>query len=325
MSAVRRAPEATIDLGSRRGGGLRAWLVRHLQSLFFSLGLLSRSPGSTLLTAAVIGVALALPCGLYVALENGRTVVHGWDGGSQLSVFLAPSVDDAGAEGLAARLRARADLAGVRVITAAEAFEEFRALSGFGDALDALERNPLPAVLVLEMAGGTADVERIELLLAELRALPEVESARFDRDWVRRLQGIIRLAQRAVIVVAGLLALGVMLIVGNTIRLGIDGRRGEIEIAKLFGATDAFIRRPFLYSGLLYGVLGAGIAGLLVTAGTALLRAPARELAALYGSGFTLAGLDLPALAGLAGLGAFLGLAGSWLAVGRHLGRIEPS
>ena len=161
-------------------------------------------------------------------------------------------------------------------------------------------------------------------VLALLLILPGVAQAQFDLEWVRRLDAILRLAQRGVLILALLLGIAVLLVVGNTIRLAILSRRAEIEVIKLIGGTDAFIRRPFLYAGLFQGLFGGLLAWILVAASLALLAGPVRDLAGLYGSGFELAGLGLRAGAILLLGGAFLGWTGSRLAVGRHLRAIEP-
>ena len=309
--------------GPRR---MRAWLTRHLQTFFYTLGLLSRTPVASLLTAAVIGMALALPAGLYLLLANVEEATRDWDGSSEISLFLRLDAGDADAAALAGRLAEWPEVARTRVITRAQALEEFRALSGFADVMDAFaEDNPLPAVVVLAPAVDVGDATVMERLLARVEALPEVDFAQFDLAWLKRLYGILAIVERGVLVVAVLLAGAVLLVVGNTLRLGIENRRREIEIAKLFGATDAFIRRPFLYSGLLFGILGGLIALVLVWGCVLVLAGPVERLAGLYAGDFHLQGLGPLAGLALPLAGAALGLLGSWLSVGRHLAAIEPS
>lgn len=312
----------------RRSAPLRATrihLLRHLQVLFFSLGRLSRTPFSTLMTAAVIGIALALPAGLYVVLQNAQQLSQGWDNSTQISVFLKHEVDDGRVAALASRLRATAEVATVDYISRDQALAEFRRYSGFGDALKALDYNPLPAVLVVRPVEGEGTPRAVERLLDRLRRLPETDSVQLDMQWVKRLYTIMEIGRRGVLVLAVLLGVSVLLVVGNTIRLAIQSRRDEIVITKLIGGTDAFIRRPFLYTGLWYGLLGGIIAWLLVNLALALLSGPVSRLAGLYGSAYQLSAADLSATLALLFGSAFLGLAGSWLAVGRHLGEIEPS
>ncbi len=304
---------------------IRAYFLQHLQVFFYSLGQLSRSPWSTLMTTAVIGIALALPAVLHVALQNARDIGAAWDGGTQISLFLRPEISDEHALRLAEHIRALPEIASVGTLSRAQALTEFRQLSGFGDALNLLDENPLPAVLLVRPAlNKQAALGFTQDLIARLRALPEVEIAEFDMQWLQRLYAIMAVAQRGVLVLGALLGLAVLLIVGNTIRLMIHSRRDEIEIVKLIGATDAFIQRPFLYSGLWYGLLGALIAWLIVNLALWLLNAPVHRLAALYNSRFELAGLNVSATLLLLGAGVLLGLFGSLWAVKRHLAAIEP-
>lgn len=303
--------------------GVRGYCVRHAQVLVATLGRTWRAPGASLLTVAVIGIALALPAGMSVLVDNVRALSGAWDGAARISVFLKQDVDDAGAQKLAAAVGREPGVASVKLITAGEALAEFRRRSGFGAALDALDRNPLPAVLVVTPLSA-ADVGAATQLARTLQKQPGVDNVELDRAWLERLHALMTIAERLILVIAALFALGVIIIIGNTIRLDIQNRRAEIEVSKLIGATDAFIRRPFLYTGLWYGVGGGIAAWLLVSAALWLLHDPVRYLAGLYGSGFALHGLDTGGVLTLLAAGAALGWAGSWLAVSRHLGEIEP-
>jgi len=319
------ANQARFDLRGSGKGTIRSWLVRHLQSFFFSLGLMVRAPSATLLTSAVLGIALALPGGLYLLLDNVTRVTGRWDTGGRISVFLKTAESDAAAEALARDLRGWPEVARVSVISRAEALAEYRSMSGFAEVLDAFEdSNPLPTVLTVEPTAEVQNPSTMKLLVARVSELPQVEMARFDLQWLKRLDAIIEIVLRGIYLLAALLALGVVLIIGNTIRLGIENRREEIEIASLFGASNAFIRRPFLYGGLLYGLFGAVVAWGILALGFALLRPAVARLLALYGSGFELAGLSGTAALALGGCGAALGLLGAWVAVGRHLRRTAP-
>lgn len=304
---------------------LDAWGVAQAQVLLHSLGRMYRAPLTSLMTAAVIGIALALPMGLYVVLQNFQAVSGGWDGSSQMSMFLKLDVSDADARALGQRLRALPEFDSVRVLSRKEAMQEFRELSGFGDALNVLEENPFPAVLILRPDRKFSHPESVREIVEQLRQLPETDLVQLDLQWVKRLYTIMEIAQRGVLVVAALLSLAVLLIVGNTIRLDIQNRRDEIIITKLIGATNAFIRRPFLYSGIWYGLFGGIIAWLLISLALSLVAAPVHRLAGLYGSQFTLSALDLASVAILLGGSIVLGLGGSWLAVSRHLSAIEPT
>ena len=301
-----------------------AWFAHHLYVWFFSLGQIARTPLPSLMTAAVIGIALALPTGLYLLLENVQYISRDWGGAAQISLFLNKNLTEVQVHKLAEQLLQRPDIATIRIITPAEALEEYRALSGFGEALSALKENPLPPVLVVQPATPQTDFTASEAVLDSLSQLKEVEVAQFDMLWLKRLYAMIEIVRRGIWILASLLSLAVLLVIGNTIRLSIYNRREEIEIYKLVGATDAFIRRPFLYVGFWYGLSGGLIAWLLVNLSFWLLQAPVKKLTALYYSQFELVTLDLFSSSVLLLTGALLGLAGAGLAIGYHLKDIQP-
>lgn len=298
------------------------YFTRHLQVFVGSLGRLSRAPLGTLMTSAVLGIALALPFGLSVLLDNAERLSSGWDGATQVSLFLEREVSEERGRRLSETLEERPDIAETTFISRGEALEEFQRMSGFGDVLDALESNPLPSVIVVRP---TLKPGGVEALVEGLKALPEVELAQLDMQWVKRLYAIMDIVERGVHILALLLALAVILVVGNTIRLAIENRRDEIVITKLIGGTDAFIRRPFLYTGFWYGFFGSILAYLMIVGALFALSEPVRVLSGLYDSGFRLAGLDAGTAGLLLGAGVLLGLIGSWLAVSRHLREIEPT
>lgn len=310
---------------SRVSAVLHNYLLRHLQTLIYALGQMTRRPFSTLMTVAVIGIALAMPAGLHVLLKNVQTVLSGWDGAAQISLFLQRDAGEESALALSERLQRHPGIASVDYISAEQAMVEFQRLSGFGDALKALEENPLPPVLVIHPQLQQQDPLQMQALLDELSTEAEVDLAQLDMQWIERLYGLMEIGRRGVWVLASLLALAVLLVVGNTIRLAIQNRRDEIVITKLIGATDAFIRRPFLYTGFWYGLLGGVIAFVMVELSLWVLAGPVNNLAGLYNSGFRLAGSDLTSVAAMLLGGMLLGLCGSWLAVGRHLREIEPT
>jgi cell division transport system permease protein len=283
---------------------------------------LAAQPFASLMTILVIAVALALPAALRVAVNNAVAVSDSWQGAADFTLYLKLGVSEEAARRTARSIEERDDVAEVTVIDRDSALEEFRARSGFGEALDALDANPLPHTLVVRPASGvTGD---IEALTSALAALPETDLVQVDTEWVSRLRAMLALAARLVDFATVLLALAVAIVVGNTIRLEIDNRSVEIEVTKLVGGTDGFIRRPFLYLGLAYGLAGAVVALLIVALGLLLLGPPVRSLAALYGSAFTLSGLSLRESGLLLGGGALLGWAGAGLAAARHLRAIEP-
>lgn len=312
----------------RRVGLLRrfkAYGEHHVQALMHSLGRLARNPVSSAMTAAVIGIALALPTGVHVVLKNIQAVSADWENAAQISLFLRKNLREERVQKVIGELKAMPEIAVVKYVSPAEALEEFQQMSGFGDALTALQQNPLPAVLIVQPGLEASAPAVVEGLLHRLRAHPDVELAQLDMEWVKRLHAMMEIAKRGVAVLASVLALAVLLIVGNTIRLAIQNRRDEIEVQKLIGATDAFIRRPFLYSGLWHGLLGALIAWLLVNVSLWVLGAPVERLSSLYDSRFQLDGLGLAATLYLLLFGILLGLIGAWLAVDRHLRAIEPT
>ena len=297
------------------------YLLRHAQVLFAALGQLARAPLATALTLAAIGITLALPSGLYVMLNNLERLSAGWERSAQISLFLKRDVSEAGAHKLAQQVRALPTVTGVDFISREAAFAEFKRESGFGAALNTLDSNPLPAVLIVRPAA--SDPLAIETLVASLARLPGVDLAQLDIEWLRRLASLLQLAERGVLLLAVLLSLAVLLIIGNTIRLVVVTRQNEIEIVQLVGGTPAFIRRPFLYTGLFQGLFGGLLAWLLVDSSLLFLNGPAQELAGLYGSGFGLNGLGVAAGTTLALGGAVLGWLGARLAVGQQLRRFD--
>lgn len=325
---ARRKERARAASGGGPSGGWRrpsAWLQEHGRAGLGSLGRMWRNPVANGMTAAVIAIALALPGALWLLLQNVERATAGWDAGARISVYLDPTLEPDAVDGVVARIREGAPVRVAERISSEEALAEFRALAGFEDALTALERNPLPAVVVIEPAEGTPRSSAALSGIAErLGGIDGVDRVQVDLEWVERLYALLDLIERGVMLFAVLLAAGVLLIVGNTIRLDILNRRQEIEVTKLIGASDAFIRRPFLYGGLWFGLFGGLAAWILLGLTGALLAGPTARLAAAYGSGFRLSGLGAAEGLGLLLIGAALGLIGSWLAVGRHLRAIEP-
>ena len=301
-----------------------SWQQHHKMSAAESLGRLLGSPLASLMTWLVIGIALALPVGMGVALDNARAMSVSWDSPAQVSLFLRAEVSLDAAERLRLRLEARDDVDSARIITREQALAEFRQLSGFADVLRHLDENPLPNLVIAVPADKQLSVEAGAALRESLQAEPGVDRAVLDMEWVQRLNALMKLTQRVVWALGAVLALGVLLVIGNTIRLAIENRRDEIVVVKLVGGSNAFARRPFLYTGLWYGLGGAVLAWVVVSAALWWLKDPMATLALLYQSDFVLQGLGLGGGLRLLGLGALLGLFGAWLAVSRHLGAIEP-
>lgn len=296
----------------------------HSRVFFFSLGKLAQRPFGTLLTSLVLGVTLALPAALDVLLQNAGSISKSWEGTLQASLYLKDSVSPEQGAALAQRLAARPGVAKARYISREQALAEFRELSGFGEALDTLDSNPLPAVILVTPRREQGKAQ-IELLVESLGKLPEVELAKLDQKWLERVYAVLDILSRAVLMLSALLAAAVIVIVGNTIRLDIENRREEIVVMKLIGAPNSFIRRPFLYTGIWYGLAGALLALLIVYGALIALSAPAQELARLYDSGFALAWPRLDTVVTMFAGGLLLGWAGAFWTVTRHLGSIEPS
>ena len=303
---------------------LKTYLLRHLQVFFYSLGQLVRNPFSLLMTAAVIGIALALPTGLHVILKNVQQLSGEWNRTTQISVFLKPDITETRARDLQQKIKRLPEVEHVNYISKQKALDEFQRLSGFGDALNALEHNPLPSVLVVQPVINLENKNQSEQLIKKLQHFKGVDIAQRDVQWVKRLYAIMDIVSRGVVLLSVMLALAVLLVVGNTIRLAIQNRREEIIVTKLIGGTDAFIRRPFLYTGFWYGLLGGLIAIFLVSFSLLLLQAPIEQLTSLYQGSFSLENMDFLTALNLLIISILLGLSGSWLAVGRHLKDIEP-
>jgi cell division transport system permease protein len=300
------------------------WFERHLQTMVGSLGRLWQKPFAALLTVLVIGIALALPACLHVLVQNVRAASGGWSNALDVSVYMKQSASLDDAKSVADRVRKRRDVAEVKVVPADDALAEFRRNSGFGEALDALKDNPLPHALIVRPAETFRDTGHVETLTAELKLLPGVDVVQLDTEWVSRFNAILDVVRRIVFLAAALFALGILVIVGNTIRLDIENRRGEIEVTKLVGGSDAFVRRPFLYNGVWYGLGGGAVAWLVVSAVILMLADPVQRIAGLYGSGFALHGLDAESSLVLVAGGALLGWLGSFIVATRELRGIEP-
>ena len=299
---------------------LGVWFAHHLHSVVFSLGRALRKPWATALTVAVMALALALPLGLSIALDNLKVFAGSVQQSRDINLFLKPELDGATAQDLAASLRARVDVANVLLRTPEEGLAELRQNAGLDEAIDALGENPLPSLLIVTPAGADDAA-----LAKALHALPQADLVQHDALWRQRLDAWLGFGARLVQVLSLLLGLGAVLVVGNTVRLDIQARREEIGVLQLLGASDGFIRRPFIYLGAWYG-LGAGALALALIGACGLaLRAPLAALSQSYGSPFVLHGLD--ALhSGFVLLGTvLLGWLGAWLVTGHFLRQTRPT
>jgi cell division transport system permease protein len=307
------APSATRADAVRTRSRLGGWVDHHVFSLVASLGRMLRKPWATGLTVGVMAIALALPLGLWAVLSNLSQFTGDVQQSRQVGVYLVPGQPIERARELAETLRARPDVARVDVRTADQGLQELRTHGGLAEAADALGANPLPHLLQVTPRADDAALARA------LSALPGVDSVQHDAAWRRRLDGWLTLGERVAWVLAVLLGLGALLVVGNTVRLDIQSRREEIDVLQLLGATDGFIRRPFLYLGACYGLLAGLIALGLLTAADIALGDAVAELAQSYGSTFRLQGFD-PLRAAVAVLGAgAIGWLGAGLVAGHYL------
>jgi cell division transport system permease protein len=298
--------------------------ARHMHALLGSLGRLVRNPFSSALTVLVIALALALPTALRLLVLNAQAATGDFSSAIELSVYLKTDVPLTKAQQLERSARARADVAHVDLIPADKAMEEFRKYSGFGVALEALKENPLPHVLHVQPRDDAQSPAAVESLRHYFTAWPEVDLVQVDTEWVMRFNAILDVLRHLLAIAAVLLGAGVLAVIGNTIRLEILNRRAEIEVTKLVGGSNAFVRRPFLYTGVMYGLAGALLAWAIVEMAVVVLGRPIATLAELYGSHFYLQGPPADDVSVLLATGIVLGWLGAWISAARHLRRIEP-
>jgi cell division transport system permease protein len=303
---------------------IESYLLLHAHTMVASLGRMYRKPVSTAMTVLVIAIALALPASFQILVHNAREAGGNLEATNEISVFLKPELSNEVGRKIAEKLREHPQIERVRLITKEAGLKEFQNYSGFGEALEALNFNPLPAVISIKPKDSLEHPEDAEKLLSELKKRPETDFVQLDTEWMRKLHAMLAIAQRSVGVFGALLSLAVLFIVGNTIRLELQNRQEEIAVTKLMGATNGFIRRPFLYTGLWYGLLGGVIAWLLVTFLLLLLRGPVHRLAELYGGGYELGFLSAPESFFLIALSSAMGVIGSLAVVSYHLRRLEP-
>ncbi|MNF79251.1 Cell division protein FtsX [compost metagenome] len=310
------------DDGPDFGTLLRAWLESHRSSLLDSLRRLGKQPIGSFFTCLVMAIALSLPMGLSLLLSNVERLGGSWQRAAQISLYLQLDTSSREGEALRDQVKALPGVAEAEYISREQALDEFQKQSGLGEALRELPENPLPGVVVVTPK--EVDKVGLDALRQQLAELPKVEQAQLDLVWVERLAAILKLGDRFVFGLTVLLVLALLLVIGNTIRLHIENRRTEIEVIKLVGGTDSYVRRPFLYMGALYGV-GAGVFAWGVLAfGLDWLNAAVVGLAGLYGSDFSLAGVPMADGLSLLLGAVLLGYIGAWIAVARHLSELAP-
>lgn len=301
-----------------------AYWLHHLQSMLFSLGKLYSNPTSTLMTIAVIAITLSLPSSFYLFLKNIKSMSGDVRSSTQITLYLDISATEKQALKLKSELEKEPNINDVSFLSKQQALEQFKNTSGLKESIAQLDSNPLPHTLTIQ-PHSQADTFIIKTLLAQLKAIPLVETAKMDTEWINRLFTILNIVERAIIIITLLFSFAVLLTVGNTIRLDIQNRAKEISVIKLVGATDAYIRRPFLYGGFWYGILGGILSWLIVIFSTLLLSGPVQKLSSLYQAQFSLMSFTFSEFIVLIICSTTLGLLGSWVAVARHLNDIEPS
>lgn len=303
---------------------LRSWGRRQLYSFFSSLGTLLSHRFGTLMTVLVLGIAMVLPVGLLLTLQNLRHVDLQQDKWGTLTVFLSSEVTAEQVSGYEELLLEQA-VARTNAISPQQGLEEFREASGFGDSLDVLDSNPLPWIIEVEprWVEGQALDQQVRVLSEWLESREWVESVVVDSKWLQRLAGLIRLGEAFVTVLGFMFSLAVLVVIANTIRLDVGNRAEEIEILSLVGAGPGFIRLPFLYTGFWYGVLGAFLALVILEVSLAYLQDPLAGLMDAYGNRFSLEGLSIPQVLGMFLAGGALGWIGAWIAVQRYLRQLN--
>ncbi|MCU7554536.1 permease-like cell division protein FtsX [Alteromonas sp. ASW11-19] len=301
-----------------------AFFISHVRQALGSLGELWRQPAASIMTIGVLGLSITLPSTLYIMVKNTEKISAGWEQASEISLFLKQNTSAAGAQQLLTRLSTWPEVDNLTFIPADEALQEFQHLSGLGDAIAYLESNPLPDVVLVTPTDKHATPQAAQLLLDKLKQQREVDIGKLDIEWLERLYALLDIVRDLVTLIGLLLFVAVVLIIGNTIRLNISNKRDEILVMKLVGATDAFIHRPFLYTGFWYGLLGGLIAWVAVILILWWMDSSIQAFAALYQKDFTITGLTGGALFGMLGLSVLLGLVGSMISVQRHVREIEP-
>ena len=318
---MRSVAGATVAKTGRRDR-LVAWMSHHQRVCLSTLAELLGNPFASLMTWLAIGIALGLPLILYVVLQNVSSISGDWGGKPRVTLYLAQEVTLEAGQALAREIEQRADIDETEFVSSTSALQEFQRKSGFGDVLSSLDRNPLPHVI--EVVPANPDPIDLGKLVSVWKANLLVGNVSVDLQWLERLFALLIFAERLVTALAIVLGLGVMLIMGNTIRLAIENRRQEIEVIKLVGGTDAFVRRPFLYLGFWYGLGGAVTAFFLLQTSLYFLSTPVEMLAQSYRDDFALQGPGFLGNLLLLVAGSILGIIGSVLAVSRHLADIEP-
>jgi len=310
--------------GQRLLEKLQAYLLNHAHGLFSSLGRLSRAPVTSSMTILVLAVAIALAGCFYIVVANIQQLTGNLQASNQMSLFLKEHVNEAAGQKLADELAHHPRIENIKFIGKQQAMEEFKANSGFGEALNALEGNPLPNVIQVLPKNVLDNREALDVLMAEFKQMPQVDFVQVDMQWVERLQAIMRIAGRGVTLVGILLGFAVTFITGNTIRLELHNRQDEVFISKLVGATHAFIQRPFLYTGFWLGFIAGFSAWLIITIMLLIIETPVEKLSGLYNSSFQLLYLSFSEFILLLMMASGLAVLGSWAVLHYQLRQLKP-
>lgn len=301
-----------------------AFWIQNIRQIITSIGEIWRTPVASAMTIAVMGLSLTLPATLHIIVKNVQSINLEWDNAAEISLFLNDDLSQQQIAGAMRRIQAYDEVEKLVYISKEDAIKEFKKESGFGQALDYLEQNPLPASLIVTPVKHHRQADAAKQLLDKLEKEREVEFGKLDIDWLTRLNAIVTMLEEAVITVAILLMVSVVLIIGNTIRLSIISRREEIEVMKLVGATEAFIQRPFVYTGIWYGIMGGMVAFVVVSFVIWWMQLALVDISGLYMADFKIEGLTLSEFAGLMLLASTLGFSGAFWSVHRHIREIEP-
>lgn len=321
QSVRRGAVGAKVGLRAKMG----AVVAHHWHTLEDSLIRLLRDPFQTLITTVVVAIALSLPATLLLVVDNVRQFENNFDSFSQITVYVNNTANQQQISAIQEKIQSFSEINSLVYINPEQALEKFTEASGFGSALEYLEDNPLPPVFIVEPAIDVLSLpKKAQQLMADLVNIDHIDDVQIDMLWLQRLRSLTEFGKKVVLALGAALGLGVLVIIGNSIRLAIHSRREEIIVVKLVGGTDAYVRRPFLYFGMLLGFFGALAAGIMLTIGFWWLGESVENISQLYGSYFELRGLGFQGFFALLGTGLLLGLAGAWLAVGKHLNHIKP-
>lgn len=298
--------------------------IHNLRQIITSIGEIWRTPLASAMTIGVMGLSLTLPATLHIIVKNVQSINLEWDSASEISLFLNDDLSEQQISSAIRRLRSYDEIEKLEYISKEDAVTEFKTLSGFGEALDYLESNPLPASFIVTPTKFHKQADPAKALLAKLEKEREIDFGKLDIDWLTRLNAIVSMLEEAVITVAILLMISVVLIIGNTIRLSIISRKEEIEVMKLVGATESFIQRPFVYTGIWYGLMGGVVAFLIVTFVIWWMQSAIGEISGLYMADFHIKGLTLNEFGALMLIASGLGFSGAFWSVHRHVKEIEP-